>query len=92
MKNNAKLKEMPSNGSYITYSLIAPRDSTYLLARLKYLTQQIYSIVISKTLHNIFSTGCDLQLTISRFVLPIWVVEQLTETNRYGTFKFPKKN
>ena len=42
--NKAKLKEMPSNGSYTTYKIlnspIAPRDSTYLLSRLKYFTQQ----------------------------------------------------
>ena len=51
---------MPSNGSCITYkilnSLIAPRDSTYLLARIKYFTQQTYSCVISETLQNIFLT------------------------------------
>ena len=49
---------MPTNGSCITYkilnSLIAPRDSTYLLAHLKYFTQQTYSSVISETLQNIF--------------------------------------
>ena len=49
---------MPLNGSYITYkilnSLIAPRDSTYLLAHLKYFTQQTYSSVVSETLQNIF--------------------------------------
>ena len=43
----------------ITYkilnSLIAPRDSTYLLARLKYFTQQTYSCIISETLQNIFT-------------------------------------
>ena len=50
---------MPSNGSCITYkilnSLIAPRDSTYLLARLNYFTQQTYSCVISVTLQNILT-------------------------------------
>ena len=38
----------------ILNSLIAPRDSTYLLARLKYFTQQTYPCVISETLQSIF--------------------------------------
>ena len=57
--SKATFKEMPSNGSCITYkilnSLIAPRDSTYLLARLKYFTQQTYSCIISETLQNTFT-------------------------------------
>ena len=41
INNKAKLKEMPSSGSCITYkilnSLQAPRDSSFLRARLKYM-------------------------------------------------------
>ena len=54
--SKAKLKEMPLGGSCITYkilkNLISPRDSTYLLARLKYVTQQTYSSVISQMLQT----------------------------------------
>ena len=39
-QKKAKLKEMPSSGSCITYkflnSSLAPRDSSYLQARLRY--------------------------------------------------------
>ena len=41
MNNIAKLKEMPSSGSCITYkilnSLVAPRDSSYLQPGLEYI-------------------------------------------------------